>query len=135
MLSRGTQGVDRDGGRLRPTGRVGVYDSDGLRDTLAERGAIANIRLMPTHKGLPAFDAKLYKRRYQVERFFSKLKHFRAVATRYGKRNDNLLASVQLASGCGLLSRQPGLLRGGDYKVVEITAENTSEKRFRREQR
>lgn len=33
-----------------------------------------------------------------VERFFSKLKHFRAVATRYDKRADNYLASVQLAS-------------------------------------
>ena len=34
----------------------------------------------------------------QVERFFSKLKHFRAVATRYAKRDDNFLASVPLAS-------------------------------------
>jgi hypothetical protein len=33
-----------------------------------------------------------------VERFFNKLKHFRAVATRYDKRDDNFLASVQLAS-------------------------------------
>ena len=33
-----------------------------------------------------------------VERFFSKLKQFRAVATRYDKRDDNFLASVQLAS-------------------------------------
>jgi len=32
-----------------------------------------------------------------TERFFSKLKKFRAVATRYGKRDDNFLASVQLA--------------------------------------
>lgn len=30
--------------------------------------------------------------------FFNRLKHFRAVATRYGKRDDNFLASVQLAS-------------------------------------
>jgi len=75
-----------------------AYDSDGLRDTLAERGAIANIRLMPARKRIPAFDADLYKQRNQVERFFSKLEHFRAVATRYDKRDDNYLASVQLAS-------------------------------------
>ena len=75
-----------------------AYDSDGLRDSLADRGAIANIRLVPTRKRLPAFDAHLYKQRNQVERFFSKLKHFRAVATRYDKRDDNFLASVQLAS-------------------------------------
>ena len=36
--------------------------------------------------------------RNEVERFFNKLKHFRAVATRYDKRDDNFLASVQLAS-------------------------------------
>ncbi len=29
---------------------------------------------------------------------FNKLKHSRAVATRYDKRDDNFLASVQLAS-------------------------------------
>ena len=74
------------------------YDSDDLRDSLAARGAVANIRLMPTRKRFPAFDLELYKQRNQIERFFSKLKHFRAVATRYDKRDDNFLASVQLAS-------------------------------------
>ena len=53
---------------------------------------------MPTRKRLPAFDADLYERRNQVERFLSKLKHFRAVAARYDKGDDNFLASVQLAS-------------------------------------
>ena len=75
-----------------------AYDSDALRDMLAERQAVANIRLMPNRKRLPAFDAELYKRRNHAERFFSKIKHFRAVATRYDKRDDNFLASVQLAS-------------------------------------
>lgn len=75
-----------------------AYDSDGLRTMLAGRGAIANVRLMPTRKRIPNFDAVLYRQRNQVERFFSKLKHFRAVATRYDKRDDNFLASVQLAS-------------------------------------
>ena len=75
-----------------------AYDSDGLRQRLAERSAVANIRLMPTRKRFPAFDPILYRQRNQVERFFGKLKHFRAVATRYDKRDDNFLASVQLAS-------------------------------------
>jgi transposase len=74
------------------------YDSDGLRDQLAKRGATANIRLMPNRKRIPAFDHELYKKRNRVERFFCKIKHFRAVATRYDKRDDNFLASVQLAS-------------------------------------
>lgn len=33
-----------------------------------------------------------------VERFFNKLKQFRAEATRYDKRDDSFLASVQLAA-------------------------------------
>lgn len=53
---------------------------------------------MPNRKRLPAFDAELYKKRNCIERFFRKIKHFRAIATRYDKRDDNFLASVQLAS-------------------------------------
>lgn len=75
-----------------------AYDSDSLHQSLAERGATACIRLMPNRVKSYAFDADLYKARNQVERFFNKLKHFRAIATRYDKRDDNFLASVQLAS-------------------------------------
>ncbi|WKW50547.1 IS5 family transposase [Rhodomicrobium lacus] len=75
-----------------------AYDSDGLRHALEQRGAWGNIRLMPNRKKRPAFSAWLYRQRNAVERFFNKLKHFRAVATRYDKRDDNFLASVQLAS-------------------------------------
>ena len=75
-----------------------AYDSDGLRETLAAQGAWGNIRLMPNRVRLPEFCPKLYKERNHVERFFNKLKHFRAIATRYDKRDDNFLASVQLAS-------------------------------------
>ena len=74
------------------------YDSDSLRESLCARGALANIRLMPNRKRRPAFDHELYKQRNLIERFFNKLKHFRAIATRYDKRDDNFLASVQLAS-------------------------------------
>ncbi len=75
-----------------------AYDSDALHETLAARGARANIRLMPNRVKSYPFDAELYKERNFAERFFNKLKHFRAVATRYDKRDDNFLASVQLAS-------------------------------------
>lgn len=75
-----------------------AYDADALRTELAARGAWANIRPMPNRKRRPAFSAFLYRYRNLVERFFSKLKQFRAVATRYDKRDDNFLASVQLAS-------------------------------------
>jgi transposase len=36
--------------------------------------------------------------RNPIERFFSKLKHFRRIATRYDKLAANFLAMVQLAS-------------------------------------
>ncbi len=75
-----------------------AYDSDALHEALAERGARANIRQMPNRVKTYPFDAELYKERNFAERFFNKLKHFRAVAMRYDKRDDNFLASVQLAA-------------------------------------
>ncbi len=65
---------------------------------MAARGVWANIPPMPNRKRRPVFSAFLYRYRNLVERFFNKLKQFRAVATRYDKRDDNFLASVQLAS-------------------------------------
>lgn len=75
-----------------------AYDSDALRQTLADRGAWANVKPMPNRKNVPAFCGFLYRERNLVERFFNKLKHFRGVATRYDKRPDNYLAGVKLAS-------------------------------------
>lgn len=75
-----------------------AYDSDALRQRLADRGAWANVRPMPNRKRIPAFSAFLYKDRNLVERFFNKLKHFRGVATRYDKLAENYLAGVKLAS-------------------------------------
>ncbi len=75
-----------------------AYDSNALREWLDERGAWGNIRAMPNRLEPPAFSHWLYKQRNAVERFFNKLKQFRAVATRYDKRDDNYLASVKLAS-------------------------------------
>ncbi len=75
-----------------------AYDSDARRQRLSEQGAWANVRPMPNRKNVPAFSAFLYRYRNLVERFFSKIKHFRAVATRYDKDSGNYLASVKLAA-------------------------------------
>jgi transposase len=75
-----------------------AYDSDALRNTLAERGAKANIKPMPNRVNIPKFNKKLYGKRNLVERFFNKLKHFRAIATRFEKHDANYLALVKLAS-------------------------------------
>jgi transposase len=75
-----------------------AYDSDALRSALAARGVWANIKPMPNRKNVPAFSSFLYRYRNLVERFFNKLKHFRAVATRYEKHAENYLALVKLAA-------------------------------------
>ena len=75
-----------------------AYDSDAMRAILAARGAWACVKPRPGRVRIPAFNPFLCRYRNLVERFFSKLKHFRAVATRYDKRADSFLASVQLAS-------------------------------------
>jgi transposase len=75
-----------------------AYDSDALRDMLAERGARANIKPMPNRVNIPKFNRRLYRKRNLVERFFNKLKHFRAIATRFEKHAANYLALVKLAS-------------------------------------
>ena len=74
------------------------YDSDALRAALNERGAWGNIKPMPGRVNIPPFSAFLYRYRNLVERFFNKLKHFRAVATRFEKHDANYLALVKLAA-------------------------------------
>lgn len=75
-----------------------AYDSDALREAMSARGAWANIKPMPRRVNLPAFSPGLYRCRNLVERFFSKLKHSRAVATRFEKHDANYLALVKLAA-------------------------------------
>lgn len=74
------------------------YDADAIRSSIAERGAWANIPPIPQRRFKPVFSKVLYKARNLAERFFNKLKHLRAVATRYDKRDDNYLASIKLGA-------------------------------------
>jgi transposase len=74
------------------------YDSDALRANITERGAWANIKPNPRRVNVPAFSRYLYRFRNLIERFFNKLKHFRAIATRYEKHDVNYLALVKLAA-------------------------------------
>lgn len=75
-----------------------AYDSDALRQSLADRGAWANIKPLSRRIRVPAFSSFLYRYRNLAERFFNKLKHFRAVATRFEKHDANYLALVKLAA-------------------------------------
>ena len=75
-----------------------AYDSDALRAAIANRGAWANVKPMPHRVNVPAFSSWLYRYRNLVERFFNKLKHSRAVATRFEKHDANYLALIKLAA-------------------------------------
>ena len=57
----------------------------------------------PTETPRPC-DFALYCERNLVERFFNKLKHFRAIATRYDKLAKIFLAAVHLACAAILLN-------------------------------
>jgi transposase len=75
-----------------------AYDSNGLRKSVADQGAWANVKPLAHRINTPAFSAFLYRYRNLVERFFNKLKHFRAIATRYDKHDANYLALIKLAA-------------------------------------
>jgi transposase len=75
-----------------------AYDATSIRALIEAQGAVPNIPAKSNRKWKPCFSKALYRERNLIERFFSKLKHFRRVATRYDKRADNFLAMVQLAS-------------------------------------
>ena len=75
-----------------------AYDGNAIRDLIKGQGAVPNIPAKSNRKWRPCFSKTLYRERNQVKRFFSKLKHFRRIATRYDKRADNFLAMVKLAS-------------------------------------
>jgi transposase len=65
---------------------------------MSVRGARANVKPMPNRVMAPRFNRRLYRKRNLVERFFNKIKHYRAVATCDDKRDDNFLATIKLAA-------------------------------------
>ena len=81
-----------------------AYDGDALIDTLIQRGITPVIPPKANRKAPRPCDFALYCERNLIERFFNKLKHFRAIATRYDKLAKIFLAGVQLASAIILLN-------------------------------
>jgi putative transposase len=81
-----------------------AYDADPLLDTLAHRDIAPVIPPKANRKAPRACDFALYRERNLIERFFNKLKNFRAIATRYDKLARNFLAGVHLASAIILLN-------------------------------
>jgi transposase len=74
------------------------YDADWIRALVNEQGAWANIPPKRNRRDPICFSPYLYRSRNLVERFFSKLKQCRRIATRYDKLAANYLAFIKLAS-------------------------------------
>ncbi len=81
-----------------------AFDADPFIDSLARRGITPVIPPKANRKAPRSCDFALYCERNLIERFFNKLKHFRAIATRYDKLATNFLAAVQLACAMILLN-------------------------------
>jgi transposase len=81
-----------------------AFDADAFIDALAERQVTPVIPSHPRRTTPLPCDFALYCERNLVERFFNKLKHFRAIATRYDKLATNFLAGIHLASAIILLN-------------------------------
>jgi len=80
------------------------YDADHFVESLTARAIKVVIPPKSNRKVKRDCDFALYCERNIVERFFNKLKNFRAIATRYDKLATNFLAGVQLACAMILLN-------------------------------
>ncbi len=75
-----------------------AYDGNDLRDRIAAMNATAVIPSKRNRKVAIPHDASIYKHRNQIERCFSRLKHFRRFATRYDRRTVHFTGFVHLAA-------------------------------------
>jgi transposase len=74
------------------------YDKRALVDEIEARGAEAVIPTQKNRAEQRAIDPHLYRERNVCERFWSKVKQYRRVATRYEKKAANFLAFVKVAA-------------------------------------
>jgi len=78
------------------------YDSEAIRDKVRECSSIPVIPRKKNSKvGNTDIDWCLYKYRHLVENAFARLKHFRAIATRYDKLKINF--ENMLALACSMI--------------------------------
>jgi transposase len=75
-----------------------AYDSNGLRQIVADAGMLAIIPSTRSRKVAIPHDTILYKTRNRIERCFNKLKHFRRFATRFDRRAVHFLSFIHLAA-------------------------------------
>ena len=74
------------------------YYAGAIIDLIEARGGRPHIPSQSNVRVRRSVDPDLYRHRNLVERFFNRLKHFRAIATRYHKLARNFLAAIALAA-------------------------------------
>ncbi len=85
----------------RGTGNVladKAYDADSIVALVEELGAAAVIPSKKNRLVHRVIDRNLYRDRNKVERFFSRLKQFRRLATRYDKTASSFLGMLHFVS-------------------------------------
>ena len=75
-----------------------AYDADWLRRRIEAAGAAPNIPAIVHRRWKRCISPVLYRARNRFERFFSSIKHFRRLATRYQKHAANFLVMLKLAA-------------------------------------
>ncbi len=80
------------------------YDSDDIRQKLAEAEMVSVIPPRSNRIAPIAYDEELYKQRNRIERFINRIKQFRRIATRYEKLAGMYLAFLHIVSSFVALS-------------------------------
>ena len=81
------------------------YDAEArVLAPLREADKVAVIPPKRNRTARREYDRELYEARHLIENFFSRLKQYRAIATRYDKTARNFLAAVHLAATVILLN-------------------------------
>jgi len=75
-----------------------AYDADHFHEAIERTGAESVIKPRHNRVEVRTLHQAIYKQRNLIERFFSKLKHFRRVATRYDKLLANFMGFVTIAA-------------------------------------
>jgi transposase len=75
-----------------------AYDADNLFDKVLDQGAEVVVPPRRHRRFQHAYDKAIYKERNRVERFFSRIKQCRRIATRYDKLAETFMGFVVLAS-------------------------------------
>jgi transposase len=75
-----------------------AYDANRLHELIIDQGGDPVIPPRRHRKRRHGYDRALYKERNQIERFFSRIKQCRRIATRYDKLAETFMGFVKLAS-------------------------------------